>query len=299
MRTITIVYLAIFITVGRIWAGFECTTAIDGPIIGRLTTKAILDGDNLKTDIPQLPEIGGYTPIFLQFGLIGGLLDAWSAHHESESKSKLSLPKNGYGLSNDGGKTMHIVNMDKKTFSTLTPERFSLKNMQSQIEARLPKGKSIPQMDMSIVNPKIDKVLEEPGPTMFGHSTTHTKIHATYTLEMTVMGRKHSTPMVFDYDFWSTEEIAAPTVIHDETEQIKKFDDPAAFSYRIGRQVRGFHLKTVSVTSGGVPFPITVRTEVIDLKEVVLPNGTFEIPAGFKEQPFSEMLGISAPDSGK
>jgi len=194
------------------------------------------------------------------------------------------LGKNEYLLTTDGGKTLYLVNPKEKTY------------MQWDIEAMLKTFGSVMESMKGMVNldfsdPQVEKLADEPGETILGHSTTHSKYRTTYTTSIKVMGMKRSSTTESVQDLWTTNDYDDPAFgIWLRTEPpstgIEGLDKLIQSSMD---QVKGLPLKSVvvSTTTGQKgKRETTTRTEtnVTLLEETSVPASTYEIPAGYTEQ---------------
>ncbi|MBZ5588935.1 MAG: DUF4412 domain-containing protein [Acidobacteriia bacterium] len=207
--------------------------------------------------------------------------------------------KGMYMLVNAKGE-MTIVNPEKKTYS-----KFDLAAMMEGAEAGMGAAAKM-GIKMEIADPKIEKVLEEPGGEILGYPTTHYRWHTTYTMVMhlPVMGDK-KTPADSVEDIWTTTAIAMPAHASKALEgmgggqvmgELKKVSDLAK------AKMTGFHLKTVVVSAGHGKHggQTKTTTEVTKLRKAEIAASTFAIPAGYTETDMMQpQRGPAMPDLNK
>ncbi len=190
--------------------------------------------------------------------------------------------KGTYMLVNSKGE-MTFVNPEKKTYG-----KFDLAAMMEGVNSMMGAGAKF-GFRMEIENPKVEKVLEEPGGEMLGYPTTHYRWHTTYTMVMHMPKPMHdrSTNADMMEDVWTTTALGlpAPTVKALEgmgqgqmTGELKKLIDAARV------KMTGFALKRVVVSKGeGARGQTTTTTEVTKVRKTDVPASTFVVPADYTE----------------
>jgi hypothetical protein len=197
-----------------------------------------------------------------------------------ESKNPI-FAEGTYMLVNSNGE-MTIVNPEKKTYG-----KFDLGAMMENVNNMMGAGAKF-GFKMEIENPKVEKVLEEPGGDILGYPTTHYRWHTTYTMVMHMPRpmRDRSTNADMMEDVWTTTAIGLPphTVKALEgmgqgqmTGELKKLIDAAKV------KMTGFALKRVVVSTGEGGRGRTTTTEVTKVHKADVPPSTFVIPAGYTE----------------
>ena len=215
----------------------------------------------------------------------------------SETKNPM-FAKGAYMLVNAKGE-MTIVNPEKRTYSKLDLAAM-MEGAGSAMDAMAKSG-----FKMEFKDPKVEKMLEEPGGEILGYPTTHYRWHTTYSMVMhiPVMGDK-SYPADTVEDVWTTTAIGLPTQTvkafqsfgaSQLTGEIKKLVDAAKVT------MTGFALKRVVVAAGqGGRGATTTTTEVTKLRKADIPASTFAIPAGYTETDLMQpQKGPAMPDLNK
>jgi len=189
-----------------------------------------------------------------------------------------------YMLINEKGE-MIFVNPDKRTYA-----KFDLAAMMENTEQAMGEAGKM-GFKMEVKDPKVEKMLEEPGGEMLGYPTTHYRWHTTYTTVMTMLGgMKREFPTDSTEDVWTTTTIEIPPMA---AKAFSGLGAPPAMSELrkitelAKAKMTGFPLKRVVVSSGrggrGGGQPTTVTTLVTDLQKTSIPASTFAIPAGYTE----------------
>ena len=212
------------------------------------------------------------------------------------------LRSGSYLLLQDGGSKIFLVNPEAKTYS-----RFDIRAMTSGMDAMGGSG-----MEMTIEDPKVEKLLEEPGEEMFGHPTTHYRYRTTYTTALSMpMGMKSSMATDSVEDIWTTPAIEAGGASAAMAGMIGGglMSEVASLERTEKATLKGLPLKQVTVTTskstskgmmgrlmgGGGGGTTTITMAVEGLTEAPLPPAIFQIPAGYSE---TEILqrGPAMPD---
>lgn len=210
------------------------------------------------------------------------------------------MGKGTYVLSQDAGRTMLLVNPKDKTYAT-----FDVEAMMGAATSML---KALgPMAQISFSKPSIEKLLDEPGPSLLGLPTTHYKFRTTYSMDMKVMGMKMGNASVVEEELWSTtafdQELAMAAWLR---KGVKTGDE--SFDALIEAEMNksnGLPLKRVAVTTNtdaqGRKTTTTQTTEMTAIDQnAVIPPGTFTLPPGYKEtQLIPTAAGMPAMFGGK
>lgn len=232
-------------------------------------------------------------------------MEGGSAKIEFVETDNPMLQGGSYLLMQDGGSKIFLVNPEAKTYS-----RFDIRAMTSGMDAMGGSG-----MEMKIENPKVEKLLEEPGEEMFGHPTTHYRYRTTYTTVMSMpMGMKSSKATDTVEDTWTTSAIEVGGAAMAGMIGGGMMNEVASLEREKKATLKGLPLKQVTVTTrkstskgmmgrlmggaAGGDGTTTITMAVQDLAEAALPAATFQIPAGYSE---TEILqrGPAMPDLGE
>lgn len=195
-----------------------------------------------------------------------------------------------------GEKGMIFVDPAKQTFSRFDPAAL-LQGIDQMMT-----GMGNAGVKMEFKNPKVEKLLEEPGGEVAGYPTTHYRWHTTTTMVMKISGpmpltSETETDMV--EDVWTTTALDIPpatvaglgNMVQGQLGgEAKKLADSAM------SKMTGFALKRVMVSTskGGVSQgpvsrrmgshgPRTTTVEVKEVRKVDIPAAQFAVPAGYTE----------------
>lgn len=254
-NAVRILFLAAF-AASPAWAGLEFTmvTKVEGgrgSEMGNMVMNALAEGDQARMEFVETKN-----PMF---------------------------PKGTYMLVNAKGE-MTIVNPEKQTYSKLDLAAM-MEGAGGAMDAMAKAG-----FKMEFKDPKVEKLLEEPGGEIVGFPTTHYRWHTTYTMimRMPVMGDR-KTPVDSVEDIWTTTAIGLPPQTVKAFQgmgqsqlsgEMKKMVDAAKV------KMTGFQLKRVMVSAsqgGKGAQATTTTTEVTKLRKAEIPASKFVIPAGYTE----------------
>ena len=238
-------------------------------------------------------------------------LEGTSAKVEMVETANPMMEPGSYLLVQDGGKKMFLVNPDARTYARFDPMAIA-----SGSEAMAGAG-----FEAKIEDPRVVKLLEEPGPEILGHRTTHYRYHTTYTTVTSMpMGMTMSTAMDVVEDIWTAPAIDAGSTaravadvggggMRQELQQLESSAKATLAGLPL-RQVTVTTSKTETKGKGmvarmmmrGAPSgeegTTTTTVEVRDLAEAALPASTFQIPAGYAETEIMQR-GPAMPDLGE
>ncbi len=223
-----------------------------------------------------------------QDGTINGWASGQNGKVEFIGNANPMMPSGSYLITRDGAQNLVLVDPTRKTYS-----KFSVQAMLDATGGMMQGMKSM--MKMQFESPKIEKLLEESGGLVAGLPTRHYKYRTTYTVDIDYMGH-HRTVTVLEEDIWATTKALDPAMgIWLKKQPTKTGDEELdAMIAAEMNKVPGFPLKRISVTmteSEGKRQTFRNRMEVTRLTVKPVPLSTFQIPAGYKEQPV-EMNGM-------
>jgi hypothetical protein len=234
-------------------------------------------------------------------------LDGNAAKIELQGIDNPMMEPGSYILALNGGSKVFLVNPARKTYA-----RFDLAAMAESAQAITGSGGG-----MRIEDPKVVKLLEEPGPEMLGYATTHYRFRTTYTLVSDMTGMKMKTMSDALEDVWT-----APAIVVGIGNTLGSLGGGSGTHHELlelERQAKssmaGIPLKQVTVTKNkvdtseggmlgrmmagrmGGPQSSQATVVVQEIRQTDVPASTFQIPAGFSE---TEMMqrGPAMPDLG-
>jgi hypothetical protein len=206
--------------------------------------------------------------------------DGGQAKVEFQESNNPIFVKGTYMLIDKKGE-MTFVNPEKQQYG-----KFDLDTMMESVNSAMGAAAKF-GFSMEVENPKVEKVLEEPGGTILGYATTHYRWHTTYTMVMhmprPMKDRRHEADST--EDVWTTADISVPQAAS------KLFSGMTGgpVMKELGKlmevekaKMTGFPLKRVTVTKGERGSQ-QMTAEVKDIKITAVPASTFEVPAGYTE----------------
>jgi hypothetical protein len=239
-------------------------------------------------------------------------MEGASARIEMVGTANPMMQQGSYLLVQDGGRKMFMVDPQAKTYA-----RFDPMAMASTAGAMDGSG-----FETRIEDPKMVKLLEEPGGEILGHPTTHYRYHTTYTTVTSMpMGMTISMAMDIVEDLWTAPGIEAGAAAQAAAQAAADASGTRRELQQLERTVKatlvGLPLKQVTVTTSravtkgkgfvarmmmrGAPSgeegTSTTTMEVADLVEGALPASMFQIPTDYAETEIMQR-GPAMPDLG-
>ncbi len=201
----------------------------------------------------------------------------------TESKNPL-MGAGSYLLTTDAGKTARLVNPSEKCYS-----EWDMKKMMGMA------GGIMGMMNMKVKDQKVEKLLEEKGPSILGMSTTHYKFRTSYTMEVSFMGMTQASATVNEQELWTTTALkdAAFTFAALQRDMKTGNDELDKLIATQMNKAQGFPLKSVVKNSAkdarGQEQDTTVTTEVVAVKQTSIAASQFALPSGYEERELSPM----------
>ena len=201
------------------------------------------------------------------------------------------MEKGTYLVTNDGGRTLYLVNPEDRTYSEWDLDAiFQLAGNMMQAMG--------PMMNFRFENPKVETLLEEDGGQIHGFPTTHYRFRTTYTMHMKIMGMKRTQEHESVQDIWSTDEIDHEAFGVWLRRELPSMGDTGLQELVEAEmaKVKGFPLKSIDqVTSTGKKGRQQVTrtiTEVEELDQIQIDPAIYQIPAEYERvdmMPTAEM----------
>jgi Domain of unknown function (DUF4412) len=203
------------------------------------------------------------------------------------------MPPGTYLVTQDGGKTLYLVNPEEKTYAEWNLDQM-LQTMASVMQAMGP------LLKFEISNVHVEKLGDEPGPELLGVATRHYRYHTTYDMKVKVMGMGRSSVVDRMQELWTTQALGDPGLGVWLRKEPPTTGDPDLDNLIATEmtKIQGFPLKTVEVsttTDGkkGRKSETRVETEVTTLdRNAGAPASGFEVPAGYRK---TEMVPTAGP----
>jgi hypothetical protein len=184
-----------------------------------------------------------------------------------------------YMVSTDGGSNVFLVDPKAKTF-----ERWDISGMISNMADMMRSMRG--EMRVRFEEPKVERLLEEEGPKIDGMPTRHYRFRTSYKASIDMYDTE-TVSTVTEEDIWTTNAITEPGVkifldrrMSSGDEQLDRILDKEM------NKVVGFPLRRLTSTRQETKKEVTeTRAEmnVLDIKNVDVPDSMFEVPKGFTE----------------
>lgn len=199
-------------------------------------------------------------------------------------------PKGSYLLTEDGARTVYLVNPEQQTYA-----RWSIEGMLGLVGGILQGLQGVGSFQFS--EPQVEKLLEESGGKLHSLDTQHYRYRTTYALDVKVLGFRQSTEVDSLQDFWTTSQLSDTGLGLWLRKDPPKTGD-ANFDKLLDAETAkmvGFPLKTITVTTqrqikkktGKVGKETVTRStmEVTSLSQESVPDSHFVLPTGYREVP--------------
>ncbi len=191
-----------------------------------------------------------------------------------------------YLVTTDGGDNVYLVNTNDETYAP-----FNLDEMMATLGQTMNMLEEMGGMvKMEFTDATTEKLLEEPGDSILGHSTTHYRYKSGYTMNMTMMGMKRQSRNETVMDIWSTDDLEARGfgVWLKPDRQMKTGNEglDEMMAQKFG-QIQGFPLKMVmemtSTNKKGKEQTSTTTMAVTILREESVADDKFDWPDHYTE----------------
>jgi len=218
---------------------------------------------------------------------INGWVEGDHARVEFASGEKKGWFADGnYLVTTDGGENVYLINPKDETYAP-----FNLNEMMASLGQAMNMMEQMGGMvKIEITDTNSEKLLEEPGGSILGHSTTHYRYQSGYTMNLKMMGIKQQTKNDTLMDIWSTDALEARGfgIWLKPGSQMRTGNE--GLDKMIGEQfekIQGFPLKMVMETTAtnkkGKEQKSTSTIEVTVLREESVADDKFAWPDHYTE----------------
>lgn len=217
--------------------------------------------------------------------LVDAQVEGDKARIEFKESNNPMMGRGSVMITDDCGKTIYLVNPKEKTYS-----RWDVDAMAKLLGGVM--GGMGGMFKMEISNPKVEKLLEEPGPSISGVATTHVRTKSSYAMSMKVLGMNQASKVESVQDVRvasSLTDLGFGVWLRKEPPKTGHADLDRLIAAEMDK-VTGVPLKMVTVqtstdTKKGQTTTTETTMEVTELKTGVAPAGaeSYRVPAGFKE----------------
>jgi hypothetical protein len=204
------------------------------------------------------------------------------------------VKSDGFILTKDGGKSMTMVNTKDKTYMS-----WDMDAMMGMA------GAMTSMMKMEVTDPKLEKLLDEPGQPILGYPTRHYKFRIRYGMSMNVMGFSMVSDVTREEETWTTTKIDTAALSRWIGKIPKTMNETLDKLIELERgKMEGLPLKMISVQSttdkkNGKVTTTKQTMEVTEIQTLTADPATFEIPAGYKEMKLTEDAEEGSEDAPK
>jgi len=194
-----------------------------------------------------------------------------------------------YLVTKDGGENVYLVDPRERTYA-----RFDMEEMMAAVGQVMNTMEQLGgMMKMEFSDIYSEKLLEEPGGTILGRSTTRYRYKSGYTMNMKVMGFNQQTTTDSIQDLWITTDLDSRGfgvwLRPDRNMKTGNDELDKLISQEMGK-INGFPLKTVNVSTmtnkKGKSQQLTSITEVKVLREESIAGDIFGWPSDYTETQF-------------
>ena len=214
---------------------------------------------------------------------VEGWVDADRAKVVIDKSGNPLMPEGSYLLTADGGKTLYLVNPEEKTYGELDLGAL-MGTMGTMMNAMGP------LLKVNVSNHKVEKLAEEPGPSMFGHATTHYRFHTAYDVSVKVLMMNRASHVDTTTDAWTTadfSDLGMRAWLRSEPPHTGNPDIDRLIAGAFEKDIHGVPLKLVTLSKNtdakGATTESSVTMEVGSLEQQTVPDATFAMPKGYEK----------------
>ena len=193
------------------------------------------------------------------------------------------VPEGAYLLTNDGGRTLYLVNPEEKTYML-----WDLSQMLGALGTVM-QGMG-PLFKISVTEPKVEKLADEAGEKILGYDTHHYRFRTTYGMEMRVMGMGQASDVETVVDTWTSSALADPGFgawLRRDPPRTGIADLDKLMDAQIAQGIEGVPLRMRTVSTSrdkkGRETVTTTNMEVTTIRDEAPPAGAFALPQGYEK----------------
>jgi hypothetical protein len=195
---------------------------------------------------------------------------------------RVLIPDGSVVISNDGGKTLIVINPKKKSYYKL-----ELEGMMKGAAGAMQGMGGV--MQMKISNESVDVRENGAGGDIEGFPTSKYTVTTTYDMSMKIMGMKNDQNIRMVSEIWATEKLPVDYMTFVQQKGLKT--GMADLDRLIAKQsaaMKGFPLKqimtTTSTAANGKAQTTVMTLTVTNIAKATIGADQFEIPAGYKQE---------------
>ena len=208
--------------------------------------------------------------------------DAGTCSQKVLIENKNSMTKSGtYLVTPDGGDTLYLVNPTDKNYF-----QWSLDGMFASLGVLM--QSMGPLFNFEFSDPKFEKVGEDAGPSLLGHSTRKVTTRTSFVMDAKILGMRRHDTIVSTVESWiagDLEDLGLGIWLRTKPPATgnEEFDELLQLGWE---SMQGFPLKsrtaTVTTNKKGKSSTSISTMEVTLLRDETVPPSTFEIPDDFE-----------------
>ena len=202
-----------------------------------------------------------------------------------------AFPEGAYLLSNDGGRTLYLVNPEEKTYMV-----WDISQALGALGAVM-KGAG-PMFKIEVSDPKVEKLADEAGEKILGYDTHHYRFRTTYVMEMRIMGMGQASDVETVVDTWTSSALSDPGFgawLRRDPPKTGIADLDKLMDAQIAQGIQGVPLRMRTVSTSrdkkGRETVTTTDMEVTTIRDEAPPAGAFALPAGYEEMEIPALTG--------
>lgn len=193
------------------------------------------------------------------------------------------VPEGGYLITNDGGRTIYLVDPEEKTYML-----WDLSQMLGALGTVM-QGMG-PMFKINVTDPKVEKLADEAGEKILGHDTRHYRFRTTYGMEMRIMGMGQASNVETVVDTWTSSALADPGFgawLRRDPPRTGIADLDKLVDAQVAQGIQGVPLRMRTVSTSrdkkGRETVSTTEMSVTTIREEAPPAGAFALPAGYEK----------------
>lgn len=194
-----------------------------------------------------------------------------------------AFQEGAYLLSNDGGRTLYMVNPEEKTYMV-----WDISQALGALGAVM-QGAG-PMFKINVTDPKVEKLADEAGEKILGYDTHHYRFRTTYVMEMRIMGMGQASDVETVVDTWTSSELVDPGFgawLRRDPPRTGIADLDKLMDAQVAQGIQGVPLRMRTVSTSrdkkGRETVTTTNMEVTTIREEAPPAGAFALPAGYEK----------------
>jgi hypothetical protein len=204
------------------------------------------------------------------------------------SGDELLFKPNSVILSNDGGKTMAVLDGASRSYYEVQLDQLlgsstaALKNLGDMVK-------------LSFNNPRVSVRDAGDGEALEGYPTHKFVLDASYDIDIDAMGQKMTTHLTMNTESWTTEQLSSEFTNFLQMRGLRTGVESLDRLIEAQSTVKGFPLKqisTVRMNQGGNDVTMTTTAQVSNIQRKAIDAAQFAMPSGYTkvDDPITKMM---------